>query len=248
MLSNLYNVLLYQPLLNLLVFFYNLIPGSDIGLAIIALTVFIKVLLYPLTQKSLKQQKVLQTVQPKLKEIQEKYKNDREKLAAATMALYRQEKVNPLSSCFPLLIQLPIFIAVYNVFRVGLTTQNFDVLYPFVQNPGFIDPLSFGVIDLSLPHTIPGLILALAAGVAQHIQARSYSRVSPPKTKEGSIPPGAKDESMMAIMNKQMLYMMPILTVVIGYNLPAGLGLYWLVTTLIMLIQQKFYFQKEEQK
>ena len=244
MFSAIYHTILYQPLFNLLVFFYNFIPGNDVGFAIIALTLLIKVILYPVSAKSIRNQKALQQLQPKMEEIKKKYKDDREKMAQETMNLYRQEKVNPFSSCFPILIQLPIFIAVYNVFRVGLSAQDFPLLYPFISNPGMIDTVSLGLIDLSAARSIPGLVLALLAGIAQYVQVKMLSVKQPPKNKEGQVDPGAKDESMMAAMNKQMLYFMPVFTVIIGYTLPAGLVLYWFITTLALVLQQRYSFKK----
>src|SRR3989338_2887446 len=109
-----FNQILVFPLLNLLVFFYNFIP--DIGVVIILLTVLVRLVLLPSFHKSLKHQKALQDLQPKMNEIKEKYKNDKEQQAKAMMELYSAHKVNPLSSCLPLLIQLPILIALYQVF------------------------------------------------------------------------------------------------------------------------------------
>ena len=214
--AHLFNVILYQPILNLLVFIYNIIPGHDIGLAIIVLTIIIRLALYPLTNKSIKSQKDLQTIQPKLKALQEKYKNDKTKLASATMNLYRENKVSPFSSCLPLLIQFPILIAVYQVLRTGLVSKQLQ-LYSFVANPGFLNPISLGFLNLSKPN----LVLALITGLAQYWQAQTLSQQQPPATVRKS--KGAKDENMMAVMNKQMKYMMPIFTVLIGISLPSGL-------------------------
>src|SRR3989338_4726116 len=158
----LFNTILYQPLLNLLVFFYNVIPGSDMGVAIILLTVVIKLILYPLSAQSIKGQKALQQLQPKIEEMKKKYKDDRERQAKELMQLYKNEHVNPLSSCLPLLIQLPILIAVYQVFITGLKNGSLDLLYPFIKNPGQLNAVAFGFLDLSQPN----IVLALMAGAA----------------------------------------------------------------------------------
>lgn len=229
-----FNALLFQPLFNLLVFTYNIVP--DIGVAIILVTLLIKIVLNPLYKKQLKAQKELQDMQPLLQDIKEKYKDDREAFARESMELYKQHNVNPFSSCLPLLIQLPILIAVYIVFRDGLTDQGLDQLYPFIANPETINPMFLGLVDLSKNN----IILALFAGVAQFFQARTLVRTRPkPKTE------GSKDEDTLAIMNKQMMYMMPIITVFIGASLPGGLALYWLVTTTFMVVQQHLYFRKD---
>jgi len=236
MLTAIYTTILYQPLYNILIFLYNIIPGQDVGIAIIALTVLIKLLLYPLSRKSIKSQKDLQELQPKIDQLKEQYKDDREKMAGEMMKLYKESKVSPFSSCLPLLIQLPFFIAVYQVFRSGLTSESFDLLYSFVANPNQINHIFLGLIDLSRPN----VVLALLAGAGQFFQTKMYTRRKPEQKSTGS-----KDENMMAMMNKQMLYVMPIFTVVIGFSLPGGLTLYWLVTTLLMIFQQYFIFKKK---
>jgi YidC/Oxa1 family membrane protein insertase len=233
----LFNLVLFQPLLNLLVFLYNLVPGNDIGLAIILLTVIIKIILFPLSRQSIKSQRALQELQPKIDALKKRYKDEKEKQAKAMMELYKAEKVNPLSSCLPLLIQLPFLIAVFQVFRSGLNSGSLELLYPFVTNPGHLNPVSLGLVDLSQSN----IILALLTGAAQFWQAKSLSVKRPPKGM-----PGAKDEDMMAVMNKQMLYFMPIITVVIGASLPAGLVLYWFVTTALTAFQQQIMFKKKK--
>ncbi|MFA7662434.1 MAG: YidC/Oxa1 family membrane protein insertase [Patescibacteria group bacterium] len=238
----LFNVVLYQPLLNLLVFFYNVIPGHDVGLAIIAMTLLIRLLLYPSSVKSIKSQKAMKDLQPKLDELKKKYANQKEKIASETMALYKSEKINPFSSCLPLLLQLPFLIAVYQVFRVGLTNGSLDKLYSFVYNPGTLNAMSFGIFDLSKPV----IIFALLAGVAQFIQSKMLTSTRP--AKEIATKEGAKDEDMSAIMNKQMLYMMPIITVVIGWTLPGGLTLYWFLSTLLMAGQQWIIFKQADKE
>jgi YidC/Oxa1 family membrane protein insertase len=238
--GELFNVVLYQPLLNLLVFFYNIIPGHDVGLAIIAMTILLRLILYPLSIKSIKSQKAMKDLQPKLDEIKKKFANQKEKIASETMALYKSEKINPFSSCLPLLIQLPFLIAVYRVFRQGLASGSLDMLYPFIHNPGVLSPLSMGLFDLSKPV----IVFALLAGVAQFFQSKMLVSQRPPKVVADK--PGAKDEDMSAIMNKQMTYMMPVITVVIGWTLPGGLTLYWFMSTLLMFVQQVIIFKQAD--
>ena len=119
-----YNDLLYYPLFNLMVFFYNIVPGQDIGVAIILLTLLVRIVLYPINNKSIKSQKRLQEIQPKMKELQNKYKEDKQKQAKKLMELYQKHKVNPLSGCLPLLLQFPILIALYHVFINGFKDES----------------------------------------------------------------------------------------------------------------------------
>jgi len=257
--AQLWNTILFQPILNLLVFFYNIIPGHDIGVAIILMTILIKLILYPSSLKSIATQKKMKDIQPKIEALKVKYKNQKEKLAQEMMVLYKNEKVNPLSSCLPLLIQLPIFIAIYQVFRIGLSHSSLDLLYSFIYNPGALNPIAFGFMDLSkvLSANLTGgslwqmnnllrflfqfefIIIALAV-VSQIIQMKMLVAKKPEIKTAGS-----QDESMTAIMNKQMTFMMPLMTLFIGVTLPVGLSLYWLVNGLFTIVQQYFVFKKK---
>ena len=231
---SLFNTILFQPLFNALVFLYNSIPGHDLGLAIIVLTALVKLALFPLSYQSIKSQRALQELQPKLNALKKQYGKDREALAKETMKLYKAEKVNPLSSCLPLLVQLPFLIAIYQVFITGLHADSLRWLYPFVVNPGVLNPLSFGLLDLSKAN----IALAVLTGAAQYWQTKMLATARPPKAT-----PGSKDEDMAAIMNRQMQIMMPAMTVIIGISLPSGLVLYWLVTTLLTIAQQYVMFK-----
>lgn len=237
-----YNTIFYQPLFNALIWLYNVIPGHDVGLAIVILTLVIRVILFPLYYKSIKSQRALQEIQPKVEALRKQYKDEQEKLAKEMMILYKNENVNPFSSCLPLLIQLPFLIALYQVFIHGLKSQSMEWLYPFVANPGIINTISVGFLDLSKP----SIVLAVMAGAAQFWQSKMMITKNPPLIKGKEID-GSADEKMMSIMNKQIVYFMPIFTVIIGVSLPAGLSLYWFLTTLLMALQQVWMFKKKKQ-
>lgn len=231
---------LIQPLFNLLIWLYTILPGADIGFAIIALTVVVKVILWPLTHKSLTSQKALRTIQPKIKALQETHKDNKEVLAKEMMKLYAEEKVNPASSCLPILVQLPILLALYRVLSAGLTDANLSDLYSFIPNPEHINVMFLGLVDLSV-RSIP---LALIAGALQFWQAHMLQDARPPKDVRDK--EGAKDEDVMASMNKSMRYVMPIVTVVIGVSLPGGLALYWVAVNAISIFQQWIAFRKKD--
>lgn len=231
----LFQVVLTQPMFNAFVGLYNLIP--DVGVVILIITVLIKVVLYPLTASSIKSQKALTDLQPKLDALKKEHKGNQQRLAQETMKLYKENKVNPFASCLPLLIQLPILIALYYVLRDGLTTTNFDTLYSFVKSPSQINTVSLGLVDLKNAN----IILAVLAGAAQFWQTKMMMRKKAPK-EAGE---GAKDENMMSMMNKQMLYFMPVMTVFIGWQLPGGLTLYWLLSTVLTALQQVVVFKKK---
>lgn len=228
----LYNTIFLEPIFNALIWLYNLV--GDVGIAIVILTIAVRLIILPITLRSLKSQKALQELQPKLNALKEKHKGNREALAKATMGLYKQEKVNPASSCLPLLIQLPVFIALYQAMRIGLQNGGMDLLYGFIGDPGAVDPVGFGFVDLAKA-SVP---LAVLAGASQYWQAKMLSRHKPEKKI-----PGSKDESMLGAMNKQMLYVMPVFTVVIGFSLPGGVILYWLVTNLLTILQQYVFLR-----
>ena len=231
-----FTTVIVQPIYNLLVGAYTIL-GHDLGLAIIVVTVLIKLVLYPLSHVSLKSQVAMQEIQPRLKALQAQHQGNREALARATMQLYRESKVNPLSSCLPVLIQLPFLIGIYWALRAAVGGRSFELLYAFIPHPGTLNPISFGFLPLGTP----SIALAVIAGAAQWWVARMLTqRRPPPAVAKG----GGKDEDMMAMMNKQMTVMMPIMTVVIGATLPAGLTLYWFVTTALQGIQQHLMLTK----
>lgn len=229
-----YNDFIYIPIFNLLVYLYNIVPGHDIGIAIIILTIIIKLVLLPLSLKATKSQKALQELQPKMEALKAKYKDNKEEQAKALMELYKAEKINPLSSCFPLLIQFPFLIAVYQVFIHGFKGDSLDLVYLFISRPESLSPITMGWLDLSHPV----YVLAFLSGAAQYFQTKMLMHNKQPQV------PGSKDESMTAMINKQMLYMMPILMVFIGFTLPGGLTLYWFISTVLMILQQKIMFKQ----
>lgn len=232
-----FETIFYQPILNLLVFLYNVVPGHDLGLVIILITIIIKLILLPLSKKSIKSQKELQDLQPKIDELKKKYADNKEEMGRAMMELYKEHKVNPFSSCLPLLIQLPFLYAVFMVFRDGLSNESLALVYPFIDRPEAINHIAFGFLDLAKSN----VYLAVAAGLAQFYQTKMMmTKKAEIKAKE------AQDENMMAMMNKQMLYFMPVLTVFIGLTLPGGLTLYWFVTTLLTVLQQLYIFKNKD--
>lgn len=227
MLGHYFNLILVYPLLNLLVFTYHFIP--DIGIVIILLTVMVRLLLLPSFHKSLKHQKAMTELQPKMNEIKEKYKDDKEAQAKALMELYQVHNVNPVSSCLPLLLQLPILIALYQVFIRSLNGSKLVGLYSFVKAPTSINPVFLHWINLS-QHNI---YMAVIAGLLQYVQARMM------------LPKVASEDSTTRIMAYQTLYFLPAITIVLGIRFPAGLTLYWAVTTLFGIGQQYYILKKE---
>jgi len=230
---NIFNQVLYYPLFNALIWFYNNISFHDLGIAIIILTVLIRFILYPLSKKAIQSQKAMSALQPKIKELQKKYKN-KEEQAKMMMALYKENKVNPMAGCLPILVQFPILIALYRVFFTGLDPEKLNGLYSFVQKPESLNFVFLGLIDLS----VRSITLAVIAGILQFIQAKMIMPKKDNSKKKDGLKIGNLDFS--SLMGQQMTYFMPVITVFIALSLPAALPLYWIVITLFGIIQQHF--------
>jgi YidC/Oxa1 family membrane protein insertase len=236
-LSLIWDEALYRPLFNILVFFYNAIPGHDIGVAIILLTLVIRFALWPLSQKAIKSQKALQDLQPQLKAIQNKHKDNKEKQAQAVMGFYKENKINPLGSCLPMLIQLPILIALYRVLRDVVGSSHLDALYSFISRPDYINPYLFGLVDLSKPERF---VLPILAGLLQFIQTKMLMKKNKDQLEQ------KKQGGIQQMLSSQMTYFMPLITVFFAMTLPAGLPLYWIVTTLVAILQQWLIIRKSK--
>ena len=168
-------------------------------------------------------------LQPKIQELQTKHKDDKQGLAQATMALYKEHKVNPLSGCLPILIQLPVIWALYSVFINGVKTDSLADLYSFVHNPGTLSHIAFGFLDLAAKNPI----MAITAGVLQGVQAWLTAK------NQKSPAPGSAPNPALA-MTKQMMYIFPVMITFISWSLPAGLVLYWITTTAFSIFEQLY--------
>jgi len=236
--SFLWNEVLYRPIYNALILIYEALPYKDVGIAIILLTLIIRFILLPLSWSSMKSQRMMQSLNPELEKIKEKYKDNQEKLTQATMDFYKKHGINPLSSCLPLLIQLPILLALYQVLRNGLSTDSFHLLYSFVPAPDTFNEQFLGLINLTQPYWP----LAILVGIVQLVQGWLLRPPTPTKKKpavekkEGEALFNAEDLS--AAMGTQFLYIMPVMTVFIAWNLFAGLPLYWITTSVFTIATQ----------
>jgi len=233
--SNLFHVILIQPILNLLILLYNFLPWPDIGVATILLTLIIRLILAPAFYKGTKQQMIINKLQPEIQKIQKEYKNDKEKLAKAQMELYNKHKVNPFGSCLITLLQLPIIIAVYRVFLTGFSSEIIqNNLYSFVANPQNINTLFLGLINLNKPN----IFLAIIAAALQFFSTKLLMPTK--KQQPGSNLMAEPAQKMVNVFQKQMIFLGPIITFIILIGLPSILGLYWSASTLFSIIQQWF--------
>jgi YidC/Oxa1 family membrane protein insertase len=236
-LSSIFNTILYRPILNALVLLYETLPGQDFGVAIVVLTVIVRLLLYPSTLKSVKSQKALQELQPKIKEIQKKYKDNKQKQGEEVMKLYKEEKISPFSGCLPVLFQLPILIALFLVLKaLAGNSGGIDqgLFYSFIPFSGEINTMFLGVLNLANPSPI----LAVVAGGTQFIQSKMMTSKNISSNKENK-------NDFSEIMQKQMLYFFPIVTFFILWKLPSAIALYWIVTALFSVGQQYLAFKEK---
>ena len=230
-----YHLFLYQPVFNALVWLSQTMPGQDFGVAVILLTLAVRGISYPLGAQGVRAQKKLAEIQPKIKEIQEMYKNKREEQTRAMMELYKTAKVNPFAMFLPILVQLPIFIVLYQVFSHGIQPEQFSLLYSFVQVPETIDATLFGLVNLNER----SLVLAVGSGVLQFVQFKQAS-AKRAKKKDGAKP------DISSLMQTQMAYIFPVVIVWITATLPAAFALYWITSTLFSLWQYWFIARREQ--
>jgi len=235
MISYLFNEIFYRPLLNGLIFLYNVIPGHDIGLSIIVLTVAIRLALWPFTAKTIKSQKIMEGLKPKIEEINRRFKNDKESRAKGLMGLYKENKINPLGGFLSLIIQIPIIIALWRVFLNIIKTVDKSSFYWFVMAPDQIQFMFLGLFDLSRRN----VLLAIVAAALQYFQTKMIIPSSAKATE------GGPSTDFSRIMSRQMLYMGPVLSIIIFFNLPAAIPLYWTVVTLLTILQQ-YLIQKHD--
>ena len=246
--SAFFHEVFYRPIFNALIALYHYLPVHDLGLAIIVVTIATLVVLFWPSLVQIKSSQALQELQPKLKALQTKYKDNREVLAKQTMQLYKEHKFNPLSSCLPLLIQLPFFFALYRVFISGLSVNPTTHLLNPSQLPNLyghlrdiyttaaLSPISFGFLNLTAKHNV---ILALIVGATQYF----LTKLLAPKKGAPNIP-SAKDERTTSSILQQMNYFTPISFAVISYILPAGLSLYYITWNVFQILQRQWVARK----
>lgn len=229
--SSAFNTFLYQPLFNSLILLYEYLPGKDFGFAVIVLTFLLRMMLFPLMSQTIKYQKIMAEIQPKVKEIQERLKDDQEKQMKEIMALYKEKKINPFSVFIPLLIQLPLLIALFRVFSAGISSGDMANLYSFVSNPGEINYLFLNIVSLSSPN----IILTTLAAATQFFQIKMQNQKT--KTKKNEKKDGMAKFS--AISQKQMPYLLSGFTFIFLLKAPSALSLYLIVTSLFSIGQQR---------
>ena len=227
-----FETFLIKPLYNVFVYLIGIMPQGDVGLAIIVLTILIRIVFYPAFTASIRTQMGMQAAQAEIDEINKKYKDNAEERARKTLDLYRQKKIRPFAGLIALLVQIPIFIALYiALFQEGLPNIAEHLLYPFVHVPQVVNVDFFGLLDLTAPNNI---LLSILVGLLQYLVAH-YSMARAKNSFE-SMP--KERQAAHKIQYQMMLYVFPALMAVISYTLPAAVGLYFAASNVISIIQE----------
>jgi YidC/Oxa1 family membrane protein insertase len=227
-----FETLLVKPLYNIFVFLIGIMPGGEVGFAILVLTILIRVIFYPVFTASIRLQMGMARIQGEMDEINTKYKDDSTERAKQTLGLYKKHNLRPFAGFLAILVQIPVFIGLYFAFfREGLPNIATDLLYPFVAVPAQVNLNFLGILDLSVSHN---LLLAVVVGFLQFLAIRpSIART---KAASGSVHPDKA--RVQAMQHNLMLYAMPVMYGTIAYTLPAAAGLYFGAMSLISLAQE----------
>ncbi len=236
MLKALWTTVLYQPLFNLLILIVALMPNGDIGLAIIVLTIIVKLILFPLTQRSIYSQLKQKELEPEIEAIKASTP-DKTEQNKKTFALYKEKKINPFSGCLLILLQLPVIIALYLVFLKGFG-PGAPALYSFVHAPEVFNYHFLGLINLSSHNILFGVLSA----VTQFISAKMMQG-------RQSKPTGTGMQAQMAkSMQVQTLYILPIMVGFIAYRVSAAVALYWITSNIFTIAQELYTARKMRRK
>lgn len=250
--GQLWHVVLYQPLVNGLVFLYQFL-GQNLGWAIIVLTLLIRFLLVPLTLPAAKATQKIRQLAPEIDKLKKKHKDNKQALAQAQMELYRRSGANPAAGCLPQIIQLVVLIALFQAFRQVLVdggevvARLNEILYPSLQlSPEAVINTRFLYLDLIKPDLLrlpslpplPGFFL-VGAALSQFLASKLMMPAAQKAVKVAKKTPGEVDDTMAAAQ-KQMLYLFPIMTILVGFTFPSGLVLYWVIFSVFTALQQYY--------
>jgi YidC/Oxa1 family membrane protein insertase len=235
--SAIYNGFIFHPLYNALIGIFTILPLADAGIAVIVLTIAVRLVLYPLSKKAVLTQVRMQEIAPDLQKIKEANKGNQEEQARATLALYKEKGVNPFSGTLVLLIQLPVIFALYKIFlHAGFPSVDTSLLYSFVHAPAHINTIFLGLIDI----TGKSAVLAVLAAISSFFQlklATTESLQAKDKDKKGSSKE-SMGQDLAQSMQKQMKYFFPIIVFFISYKISGVIALYWLTSNLFTIGQE----------
>lgn len=265
-----FTTLIVQPIFNLLVLIYALLPGHNFGLALIIFTVVVRLLLWPLVKKQLHQTKKMRQIQPELKRIKKEAKGNRQKESQLLMELYKEKGINPVGALGPVVLQLPILIGLYSGLQRIIKDPNnlISFSYPAVQHLPWMEHLAknihqfdgtlFHVVSLTRPALsnggvyVPALIIVLASAGIQVLTSRQLlpsdkdARKLRDIMKDAGGGKKADSSEINAAVGRSTLYILPLFIILVTINLPSLLGLYWLVGGLVAYIQQSIVLREDE--
>ncbi len=263
-------VLVVQPIFNLLVFITAILPGHNLGLAIIIFTVLVRILLWPLVKKQLHHTRAMQQLQPDLKKIKQAAAGDRQKESKLMMELYKEKGINPFSSIGIVLLQLPIFIALYlSVRKIADNPQEIiNFSYSWLHSLGWVkdligninqlDNTLVGIVDLTKHATAggslywPAVIISAAAGLTQYFQSKQLLPQSPQKRSikdilgDASKGKSADQAELNAAVGRSTIVLIPFMVFLFGLGFPAALPLYWLVNSGVAYFQQAKVLNRDQ--
>lgn len=234
-----FHTLFYEPIYNLIVVILTLVPLHDIGAAIVIVTLIVKVILLPLNLSALRTQYMMKKIEPEMKKIKELQKKDPQAASKQMIELYRKDKINPFSSLFAMILQIPVFFALYFVFSKGLFSDP-NSLYSFVTFPNTLHTQAFGIFDV----TQKNIIIALLAGVSSYFLAKRQTEGMGETKKE--IREESFQDHFMKSMRLQMLYILPLVISFSAAFLPSALGLYWFVSNVASYLLDVYMKKKLE--
>lgn len=230
MISTFFHAAFYNPIYNALVALIAIVPGSDVGIAVILVTIIIRLVLLPFSLSAARTQRAMKLLEPKIKELKEKHKGDKEKEALETLALYKEEKVNPFASILTVFIQIPVLLALYWVFYYEpFSTINVARLYAFTPIPHTISLQFLGIISVAGK----SIVLAVLAGLTQFLQAHLAlsGTMKPSDTK-------SMQNDFQRMMGMQLKYIFPFIIIAISYTTSGAIALYFITTNLAGSLQE----------
>ncbi len=234
--SYLYHTLFFDPLYNSLLILFRIMPWADAGIVVIVLTVLVRLILFPLSKKAVITQVRMAEIAPELEQIKERFKDKPEEQARKTLALYREKGVNPFSGILVIIIQIPIIIALYQIF-LNFSEVRLELLYSFVSAPEYINSIFLGLLDLTGKSVVVAFLAALSTYFQLHIASKGQI-----------IPKGNSfGDNLTRSMQTQMKYLFPVIVFFISYSISGVIALYWLTTNLFS-IAQDLYVRKRLKK
>ena len=238
MISLIFNKVFYEPLLNSLVWLIGILPFHDVGIAVIILTIIVRLIIFPFTHNATVTQTKMKHLEPELKEIKEKFKNNNQEQTKKTMELYKRHGINPVFGLLALFVQIPILFALYKVFWTGGGGFDISHLYHFVSVPAFINTKFLGLIEMSKR----SYILAALASVSQFFQMR----LAMPPVKKSSGGTDSFKDNLAKSMSIQMRYIMPLFVFYIGLKFSSALALYWTTMNIFAIVHETIVRKKAQ--